>query len=85
MRLDVTQETDWLRAVGFAVKTFGKLNILVNNAGLTQHEGAEALTGEVWDHTIAVNQMGVWLYLASDEASSATDAELFIDGGFTAQ
>ena len=33
LRLDVTDGTDWVRAVETAVRRFGKLNVLVNNAG----------------------------------------------------
>lgn len=33
MKMDVTQESDWKRAVETAVEKFGHLDILVNNAG----------------------------------------------------
>src|SRR5207249_1958171 len=32
VHLDVTRETEWQQAVAFAVSTFGKLDVLVNNA-----------------------------------------------------
>src|SRR3989442_2880761 len=34
VRLDVTSEADWQTAVGLAQSRFGKLNVLVNNAGI---------------------------------------------------
>ncbi|HET6369314.1 MAG TPA: SDR family NAD(P)-dependent oxidoreductase, partial [Pseudomonadales bacterium] len=34
VRLDVTSETDWEQAIAAAVSTFGKLDVLVNNAGI---------------------------------------------------
>src|SRR2546425_7601294 len=34
VRLDVTSETDWQQAIGVATSRFGKLNVLVNNAGI---------------------------------------------------
>src|SRR5215813_12397691 len=34
VHLDVTREADWRAAVVTAVKTYGKLNVLVNNAGI---------------------------------------------------
>ncbi len=36
VHLDVTSAQDWEAAVGTAVGTFGKLNVLVNNAGVVQ-------------------------------------------------
>src|SRR4029453_5064256 len=33
-RLDVTSEADWQRAVDLALKHFGTLNVLINNAGI---------------------------------------------------
>jgi NAD(P)-dependent dehydrogenase (short-subunit alcohol dehydrogenase family) len=59
--LDVTKEADWQAAVETAVRTYGKLNILVNNAGVFRTEGVEATTMELWNHVVAVNQTGVWL------------------------
>jgi cyclopentanol dehydrogenase len=61
VKLDVTQERDWQQAVAHAVQTYGKLNILVNNAGIFPIEGVEATTLELWNRVIAINQTGVWL------------------------
>lgn len=61
VHLDVTQEADWQRAVDTTVQRFGKLNILVNNAGILRMEGIEDTTLEVWNRVIAVNQTGVFL------------------------
>ncbi len=47
VHLDVTQEADWQRAVDTAVRSFGKLNILVNNAGILRMEGIEDTTLEI--------------------------------------
>src|SRR5713101_7599935 len=34
VRLDVSQEADWQRAIDATVKAFGTLTILINNAGI---------------------------------------------------
>lgn len=61
VKLDVTQEGDWQHAVAQAVQTYGKLHILVNNAGIFPIEGVEATSMELWNRVIAINQTGVWL------------------------
>lgn len=61
LRLDVTREDDWARAVEKTVATFGKLTTLVNNAGILRMEGLEATTLQIWNQVIAVNQTGVFL------------------------
>ena len=59
--LDVTSEADWQRAVECAVCEFGKLDGLVNNAGITRRPGVEETTLELWNEVIAVNQTGTFL------------------------
>ena len=62
LRLDVTSESDWIGAVAAAVSRFGKLNILVNNAGVAVERAmVEETTVEVWDRVMDVNAKGVFL------------------------
>lgn len=61
IHLDVTQEADWQQAVATAVNTYGKLNILVNNAGILRRENIEETSKELWDTVLAVNATGVFL------------------------
>jgi cyclopentanol dehydrogenase len=62
VHLDVTSEADWRRAVQEAVSRFGKLNILVNNAGIIiPRVPIEERTAEEWDRVMAVNAKGVFL------------------------
>jgi NAD(P)-dependent dehydrogenase (short-subunit alcohol dehydrogenase family) len=61
---DVTREADTKRAVEETVKAFGRLDILVANAGLYTHLArmkATELSVEDWDQVMAVNVKGVWL------------------------
>lgn len=61
VRLDVTKEADWANAVKEAVSHFGKLTMLINNAGIYWPQGIEAETMDGWNKMVAVNQTGVWL------------------------
>lgn len=61
VRLDVTSEADWQQAVATAVRQFGKLNVLVNNAGIGGGGLVEHTTVEEWDRVMEVNAKGVFL------------------------
>ena len=61
VRLDVTSEEDWNSAVDLAVERFGKLDILINNAGIFPMESIEETTVESWDRVMDVNAKGVFL------------------------
>lgn len=55
VHLDVTRPDDWERAVAATVERFGKLNVLVNNAGILTAGPLTDYTLEQWDRTLAVN------------------------------
>ena len=61
VRLDVTKEEDWRRAVSLAEEVYKRLDILVNNAGVSAVGGIEDTTVEEWDRVMAVNAKGVFL------------------------
>ena len=61
LRLDVTSEEDWQRAVAETVARFGKLDVVVNNAGIGGGGRLEDTTVEEWDRVMAVNAKGVFL------------------------
>ena len=61
VHLDVTSERDWRAAVGMAVRQYGKLDVLVNNAGIIIRKSIEETSVEEWDRTQAINVRGVFL------------------------
>ena len=62
VHLDVTREADWSSAVDTAVKGFGKLDVLVNNAGIGGGGPLLADTSlDDWNRVMSVNSTGVFL------------------------
>lgn len=62
MRLDVTSEQGWKDAVAATVKKFGKLNVLINNAGIiTPAKEVHETSLEDYRKVIDINQIGVFL------------------------
>ena len=61
VRLDVTDEGDWDRAVSRTVERFGRLDVLVNNAGVGVQSRVEDTTVKEWDRVMDINAKGVFL------------------------
>ena len=61
VHLDVTREADWRAAVATAVERYGKLTVLVNNAGILLRARIEDTSEADWDRIMAVNVKGVFL------------------------
>lgn len=60
VHLDVTNAKSWDNAVATAVAAYGKLDVLVNNAGIARFGPVEALGSADWNATLAVNLTGVF-------------------------
>ena len=60
-RHDVIDEASWEQIVQATETRFGRLDVLVNNAGVLDTAGVEASSLEAWERVVAVNQTGVWL------------------------
>jgi NAD(P)-dependent dehydrogenase (short-subunit alcohol dehydrogenase family) len=58
---DVSKQDGIDFVVEQTVARFGRLNVLVNNAGVLHIGTAEQITEEQWDETFNVNVRGLWL------------------------
>jgi len=61
VRVDVTSETDTLAMVQTAVETFGRVDVLVNNAGIYPHVDFEDITYDQWRKVMSVNLDSIFL------------------------
>lgn len=60
VRCNVTDDADVSALVGEAVKTFGSLDMMVNNAGITRDSTMRKMTEEQFDAVVAVHLKGCW-------------------------
>jgi NAD(P)-dependent dehydrogenase (short-subunit alcohol dehydrogenase family) len=65
VHLDVTQPQDWQAAMRLAGESYGRLDILVNNAAILGKSALLDCTLEEWQAVISVNQTGVFLGIKS--------------------
>ena len=66
---DVSSEEEWTTAVTRTLETYGRLDILVNNAGMGDLATIEETTLEDWQHTIGIDQTGVFLGMKTAAAA----------------
>jgi 3alpha(or 20beta)-hydroxysteroid dehydrogenase len=59
--LDVTTEEGWEAVIGEVIDTHGRLDVMVNNAGIFRRGQLVNLTLQEWQQVISVNQTGVFL------------------------
>lgn len=65
MRHDVTNELDWDIVVSKTVQTFGRLDILINNAGIFEAGSTIDTKLDDFKRTTEINQYGVFLGMKS--------------------
>lgn len=65
-KLDVTSFADWQRVTASVLERHGRIDVLVNNAGIVgSYNGMEDTSEEDWNQTIAVDLNGVWFGMKS--------------------
>src|SRR5690242_15563736 len=60
-QLDVSCEDDWASAVSETIAQHGRIDVLVNNAGIIAYQSLHELTVADWERVVATNQTGTWL------------------------
>ncbi|MDQ6420611.1 glucose 1-dehydrogenase [Paenibacillus sp. LHD-117] len=61
MRHDVASEEQWAEVVSETAKRYGKVDVLVNNAGISMPAGLLDTTVEQWNKVMAINVTSVFL------------------------
>ena len=60
-KLDVTSETEWQEAIDATLAAFGRLDILVNDAGISGSAVEDLFDTASWERLMAVNATGTFL------------------------
>ena len=58
---DVTDEASIEKAVKTVIEHFGRIDILLNNAGVAVRGGVETLSQEDWDRSMNINVKGMYM------------------------
>ncbi len=61
IRHDVASENDWEQVISTTLQTYGKLDVLVNNAGVGKTTNVEETTLKDWRFLMSINLDGVFL------------------------
>lgn len=61
LQADISQAAEAQRLVMTALETFGRLDILINNAGISGGDSVHKMTEEDWDQVMSVNLRGAFL------------------------
>jgi NAD(P)-dependent dehydrogenase (short-subunit alcohol dehydrogenase family) len=58
---DVTSKPAWKDVLAAVIEAFGRVDVLVNNAGIASHSPIEDIELEMWNRQMAVNMTSVFL------------------------
>ena len=61
VKLDVTSDEDWQKAIEATLAAYGRLDVMINNAGTGAPANVEDTTVDVWDSQMDVHAKGVFL------------------------
>lgn len=61
IKVDISKREDVEKMAEETVKNFGKIDILINNAGITLDARLVNMTDEQWDRVYEINQKGVYM------------------------
>ena len=61
LHLDVASELGWEHVVASVIERHGRLDIVMNNAGIYQPVQLVNTSLDLWNRTVAINQTGVFL------------------------
>lgn len=61
LELDVRKEADWTAALGKIMERAGRIDVLINNAGILILKPVQETSNEDWDRTFEVNARSVFL------------------------
>ena len=62
---DVSSVDDWEAVVADVVAHHGRIDVLINNAGILRGARLVNTSDEIWNETVAINQTGVFLGMRS--------------------
>lgn len=60
-RLDITSESDWARVVQEIESEFGRIDILINNAGVTSEKPIDQIDYKDWEFLSKINGFGTMM------------------------
>lgn len=69
VKQNVASEEDWATVIAKAEETFGPVNVLVNNAGITMAKNMLDVTVEEYRRIVEINQVSVFLGMKTVAAS----------------